>query len=178
MVHSVWTGGSCHTGRAALPHKNIHEIQRLVKELFSGYYGEHSDDKIIVDDSIALLGRLRNGETHFFVEKNSFLTDKEFQKLYNFMIVFNKILHYYNLLPYWGKPWGEFERFKVDETGLRKFSYMKAVQQSKFYQDLKEYIFEEVYPANGNTSYDYAEDMYFFFLNCNNKLDTGYAAST
>lgn len=85
----------------------FNEIQRLVKELFSGYYGEHSADKVVVDDSIALLGRLRNGETHFFVEKNSFLTDKEFQKLYNFMIVFNTILHYYNLLPYWGKPWGE-----------------------------------------------------------------------
>ena len=82
----------------------FNEIQRLVKELFSGYYGEHSDDKMVVDDSIALLGRLRNGETHFFVEKNSFLTDKEFQKLYNFMIAFNTILHYYNLLPYWGKP--------------------------------------------------------------------------
>lgn len=23
MAHSVWTGGSRHTGRAALPHKNI-----------------------------------------------------------------------------------------------------------------------------------------------------------
>ena len=26
MAHSVWTGGSRHTGRAALPHKNIHSI--------------------------------------------------------------------------------------------------------------------------------------------------------
>ena len=25
MAHSVWTGGSRHPGRAALPHKNIHE---------------------------------------------------------------------------------------------------------------------------------------------------------
>ncbi len=25
MAHSVWTGGSRHTGRAALPHKNIHQ---------------------------------------------------------------------------------------------------------------------------------------------------------
>lgn len=143
----------------------FNEIQRLVKELFSGYYGEHSDDKMVVDDSIALLGRLRNGETHFFVEKNSFITDKEFQKLYNFMIVFNKILHYYNLLPYWGKPWGEFERFKVGETSLQNFSYKQAVQQSKFYQDLKECISEGVYPSNGNTAYDYAEDMYFYLQN-------------
>ena len=37
----------------------FNEIQRLVKELFSGYYGEHSADKVVVDDSIALLGRLR-----------------------------------------------------------------------------------------------------------------------
>lgn len=78
------------------------------------------------------------------------------------MIVFNTILHYYNLLQYWGKPWGEFERFKVGETSLQNFSYKKAVQQLKFYQDLKEYISEEVYPANENTAYDYAEDMYFF----------------
>ena len=149
----------------------FNEIQRLVKELFSGYYGEHSADKIVVDDSIALLGRLRNGETHFFVEKNSFLTDKEFQKLYNFMIVLNAILHYYNLLPYWGKPWGEFERFKVGETSLQNFSYKKAVQQSKFYQDLKEYISEGVYPANGNTAYDYAEDMYFYLRNKDKDMD-------
>ena len=26
MAHSVWTGGSRHTGRAALPHKNIQEV--------------------------------------------------------------------------------------------------------------------------------------------------------
>ena len=149
----------------------FNEIQRLVKELFSGYYGEHSADKIVVDDSIALLGRLRNGETHFFVEKNSFLTDKEFQKLYNFMIVFNTILHYYNLFPYWGKPWGEFERFKVGETRLQNFSYKKAVQQSKLYQKLKEYISEEVYPANGNTAYDYAEDMYFYLRNKDKDMD-------
>lgn len=52
------------------------------------------------------------------------------------------------LLPYWEKPWGEFERFKVGETSLQIFSYKKAVQQSKFYQDLKECISEEVYGYN------------------------------
>ena len=26
MAHSVWTGGSRHPGRAALPHKNIHIV--------------------------------------------------------------------------------------------------------------------------------------------------------
>lgn len=75
------------------------------------------------------------------------------------------------MLPYWGKPWGEFERFKVGETSLQNFSYKKAVQQSKFYQKLKEYISEEVYPANGNTAYDYAEDMYFYLRNKDKDMD-------
>jgi len=34
MAHSVWTGGSRHTGRAALPHKNIHEKHLLMFEDF------------------------------------------------------------------------------------------------------------------------------------------------
>lgn len=35
MAHSVWTGGSCYTGQAALPHKNIHaDVYTLLKDSF------------------------------------------------------------------------------------------------------------------------------------------------
>ena len=38
MAHSVWTGGSRHTGRAALPHKNIHfVVDELRKASDKGY---------------------------------------------------------------------------------------------------------------------------------------------
>ena len=32
VAHSVWTGGSRHTGRAALPHKNIQKCLGLTEQ--------------------------------------------------------------------------------------------------------------------------------------------------
>lgn len=138
------------------------EICKLSKELFKEYYCDYADDKKIVDEALSLLGRLRNGETHFFIEKSNFLLDKEFYKLYNFIMVFHRILDYYSLLPYWGEEFGEFTRFKLKTEELTHFSYKNAVKRSSFYQYLKCIIYENVYSANGNTAYDYAEELYFY----------------
>lgn len=139
------------------------QIRELTKELFKEYYGEHQKDKNIVDQALLLLGRLRNDEAHFYIGKIGFLVDIEFEKLHNFMIVFGRILHYYSLLPYWGEEFGEFVRYKLKNKELKSFSYKKAVVQSEFYQKLKGLINGHAVPEHGDTTYDYAECIYWQF---------------
>ncbi len=78
----------------------------ITNDLFSEYYAPNSGTS--VKAALSLLNKLRNSETHFFIDKDAFLLEKEFQQLYNFMIVFYDILHFYSLLPFWGR----FERWE------------------------------------------------------------------
>lgn len=73
---------------------------------------------------------MRNNETHFFIDKWTLLTESEFQKLYNFMIVFYRILREYDLLPFWGEPSKEYEELDFNKSPLTSFSYKEALIRS------------------------------------------------
>ena len=74
---------------------------------------------------------------HFFLDKDTFLLEKEFQQLHNFMIVFYNILHFYSLLPIWGRfeRW-EYTKLQFSRQTLSNFTYGNAVRNTKFVRDL------------------------------------------
>ena len=53
----------------------------ITNELFSEYYVKNGE--LSIKSSLSLLNKLRNGEMHFFIDKNTFLLEKEFQQLYD-----------------------------------------------------------------------------------------------
>lgn len=54
-----------------------------VKLFANTYYSTRPDDQSIISDALETLSDLRNNETHFFIDKWTFLTESKFQKLYN-----------------------------------------------------------------------------------------------
>ena len=64
----------------------------ITNDLFSEYYAQNSGTS--VKGALSLLNKLRNSEMHFFIDKDTFLLEKEFQQLHNFMIFFI-FIHYY-----------------------------------------------------------------------------------
>ena len=114
------------------------QLSKYSRVFFTTYYNKHNGSQDIVDKALELLGKLRNDEMHFYVNKWRFLTDTEFEQLYNFMIVFYKILQEYNLLPYWGKPFEEYTKLGFERVELHCFSYRKAVETSETIKKLRE----------------------------------------
>lgn len=106
--------------------------------LFDTYYSTHPHDQSIVSDALETLRDLRNNETHFFIDKWTFLTESEFQKLYNFMIVFYRILKEYGLLPFWGEPSKEYEDLDFNKSPLTSFSYKEALIRSNVLMKIAE----------------------------------------
>lgn len=102
----------------------------MTETLFSTFYAVNPQDQTVVDDALTVLKNLRNNETHFFIDKWTFLTETEFAQLYNFMIVFYRILQEYNLLPFRGEPLGEYKKLSFKKTELISFSYKDALLSS------------------------------------------------
>lgn len=130
------------------------KLKDIGKELFKEYLEE--DKKQNFCDGMKLLADLRNSETHFFIDKNGFLTESEFKKLYNFMIVFYGILEKYKLLPYWGTCHKDSEHWKLFfiRKELNEFSYTAVLKNAKFVKELKSNIENEIFPTNcGSDAY-------------------------
>ena len=136
------------------------KLSSYSKELFDEYYTE-SGNKSIVCDAMQKLATLRNDEMHFYVDKDMFLSEEDFRKLHNFMIVFYEILQRYNLLPFWGDPGrGEYSKITFRNPRLEHFTYKKAVRNSKFVKSLKENIDNQVFPIfDENSAYEIAESI-------------------
>lgn len=70
MAQSVWTGGSHHTGLAALPHENIHEIDYMEDTLADLAGKPTSKDNIFKKVESALSRFLRqkdaNGNQYYY----------------------------------------------------------------------------------------------------------------
>ena len=82
-------------------------------------------------ESLELLQRLRNNETHFFIDENTFLTETEFVQLHNFMIDFDKILHHHKILTFIGHPPGKNGQLYFGHKPIKSFSYIDALEKSK-----------------------------------------------
>lgn len=129
------------------------------KELFAEYY-DQTGNKGVVCDAMRKLGILRNNETHFYIDKNMFLSEDDFRELHNFMIIFYQILQKYSLLPFWGEPGrGEYSALSFRKEKLEYFTYKKAVKNSVFVKELKENVGNEIFPATGDSAYEIAESI-------------------
>lgn len=137
----------------------FNKIVDITNELFSEYYDQNGGTS--VNSALSLLNRLRNCEMHFFIDKNTFLLEKEFQQLHNFMIEFYNILHFYSLLPFWGRfgRW-EYAKLQFDRQTLFDFTYRNAVKNTKFVKTLKEQLEGEIFPASvGGSAFDIADSI-------------------
>ena len=132
-------------------------------ELFEEYYEKSGDRKTkeTVNDSMRLLKDLRNAETHFYIDKDDFLTEKEFEQLHNFMIVFYEVLQYYKMFPFIGKPFRQYSKLSFRHNKLENFSYENAVKQSKFVNELKENIEGKIFQCSSDSSYEISQDITF-----------------
>lgn len=137
----------------------FNKIIDITNELFSEYDAQNGATS--VKSALLLLNRLRNSEMHFFIDKNTFLLEKEFQQLHNFMIVFYDILHFYSLLPFWGRfdRW-EYAKLQFDRQPLFDFTYRNAVKNTEFVKNLKEQLEGEIFPASvGCSAFDIADSI-------------------
>ncbi len=82
-------------------------------------------------NELKTLANLRNNETHFFIDPQTYLTEAEFKQLYNFMVSFYKALKKFHLLPFFGKPFKENTYLAFDRTVLTHFSYENAIKNSE-----------------------------------------------
>lgn len=140
----------------------FNKIIEIHGEILGDFYrekesnGESSENNI--KESLNVLRRIRNDETHFFIDADEFLSEAQFQTLYNLMVDFYKVLQFFELLPFWGEPFGEYRRFGFDREVLTDFSYKKQLKNSEFVKKLKEIVEKEVF-------LDYEEDDSYFIAN-------------
>lgn len=82
--------------------------------------------------ALELLQRLRNDETHFYVDKNDYLSDSEFEMLYNFMVDFYDLINVQkNLFPenFEKLPFGAAE-ISFSEDKLTNFTFLGSLKSS------------------------------------------------
>lgn len=139
--------------------ESYNELCKKTDSLFASYYMEHPENQIKVTVALDILKRLRNNETHFFIEKWNFLSDSEFEELYNFMIVFYDILQEYNLLPFWGAPSGRYENLDFDKPQLMSFSYKDALLKSNVLREIAEVSNGIQLPCINNSAYTIAREI-------------------
>lgn len=109
-------------------------------ELHKKIFGKSLAQTESLKPELKLLQQLRNNETHFLIRQGSFLSEKDFCALHNFMIKFYKIMESWYpvdkddyelyILPYWGDPIGADSIYGFDRKPLKSFSYEKAVKKS------------------------------------------------
>ena len=77
------------------------------------------------------------------------------------MIVFYDILHFYSLLPFWGRfeRW-EYAKLQFNRQTLFEFTYKNEVGNTKFVKNLKEELESEIFPVNeGSSAFDVADSI-------------------
>lgn len=131
--------------------KLINKVNRLISV----------DDKDKSDFKAALtkLKELRNNETHFYINENSYLLEDDFCKLHNFMIVFYKaivpkIFNKYTIIDFSDpQKYNLISQYKIMEisfTPLTSFSYVDALKSNKTVQKIKTFL-------SGEHSDEYAQ---------------------
>lgn len=114
------------------------------KELIGVCCDIMSDYSADTRQSLELLQRLRNNETHFFIDKSDYLNDLEFEKLYNFMIDFYDLINMKkDLFPncFEGRSFGVAE-ISFDTKKIHNFSFENCLASSEIAVLVKEVICE------------------------------------
>lgn len=139
--------------------ENYSKICSYTDTLFSKYYQKNQKDKKIVDDALVLLGNLRNSETHFWIDKWSFLKENEFVQLHNFMIVFYEILHCCHLLPFFGETFGKYTELDFSRQEISAFSYKSTIEQSSDLKEIIKLVKRERFYGFGNSIFEITQNI-------------------
>lgn len=107
-----------------------------------------------IKSELKILQKLRNSETHFYISSD-YLSEENFVKLHNLMIVIYKALHQYKLLPYLGRVpnFGEYYHLSFNEKKITTFSYKTAVTNSSIAKSLKDVFSVKLYHFSCNSFY-------------------------
>lgn len=99
---------------------------------------------------LELLKTLRNNETHFLIQEGSFLIEREFCTLHNFMIRFYRILEIWHpenadvcersFYPHWVSDTGKDSVYVFAEEPLQNFSYETAVRESVLTKEIAKFL--------------------------------------
>lgn len=111
-------------------------LQKYSKELFIDFFQKNSGSQEQYSKALSILAHLRNCETHFYIDKESFLCDDEFRQLHDFMIIFYKILVWYELLPKTGVTEIQYAAYIFDRKLPKNFSCKNAVLSSEYMRNL------------------------------------------
>lgn len=143
------------------------------EELFDSYYVKYLANKAKVSSALNILKELRNNETHFFIEKWSFLKENEFEELYNFMIIFYEILQEYGLLPFVGEPEEEDKKAVFNRKPLSKFSYKEALLDSNVLRQMAAVLNGVQLPCGDDSAYEISKEIidYCGKVKCQDKFD-------
>lgn len=91
-------------------------------------------------DAFSELAALRNDETHFYIDPDTYLSDSQFVTLYNFMIDFYQGIKEKELIPnYWGECFDdEQKKLLFDRQRLQKsFSFRSILAGSPVAKEIK-----------------------------------------
>ena len=107
-----------------------------------------------IKSELKILQKLRNSETHFCITSD-YLSETDFVKLHNLMIIIYKALQHYKLLPYLGRVpnFSEYYHLSFNEKEITTFSYKTAVINSSIAKSLKEVFPVKLYDFSCNSFY-------------------------
>lgn len=132
----------------------VENSDSLLKELLK------SINVASIKSELKILQKLRNSETHFYITSD-YLSEADFVKLHNLMIIIYKALQHYKLLPYLGRVpnFSEYYHLSFNEKEITTFSYKTAVINSSIAKSLKEVFSVKLYDFGCN-SFDITEQYF------------------
>ncbi len=139
-------------------------IQRK-NSLLSTYFNEFNDKikeikKRELTEALKLINNLRNNETHFYISKNNYLSEKDFVILHNLMINVYEIMQKYKLLPFFGEPWNEYKHLEFKTMTINSFSLDAALRSSPITKHVKEVLSQKELFFYSDSTYDLTEQYF------------------
>lgn len=130
---------------------------KICKEYFDKFH--IFNDELM--STLELLNQKRNNETHFYIDPNDFLSEKDFLQLYKFMLDFYKMLSQASIFPFIGKPDEANMDFCISRNISENFSYKNAILDSKVLQYLRDKSFDVFLNSDlSNDSYYISKSIY------------------
>ena len=135
-------------------------------------FGSSLHSRETLKTELELLQQLRNNETHFMIRQGSFLSEKDFLVLHNFMVRFYKIIKTWyptdgddlerSIFLYcdWFNPNNAENVYGFNCEPLQDFSYESAVRNSKLAKDIAQILKGDYqYGAPDFSPYTIAKDL-------------------
>ena len=125
-----------------------------------------------LESELSLIQRLRNNETHFYINEKDYLSENDFIVLHNFMIDFFQLAMRLKLFP---RAMLKFEEMtyslKAEERSMEfnresitSFSYVDALKENALFGDIVAILQGDdgaEYASYGNNNYELAECIVF-----------------